>query len=107
MLAKRDVLKVREELEIPQNKPNIQEILWQCVALRNMETKAGMKLLVRGEIEIFILYKGGEERLPVQSIFSVRSLYREVPCSGAAEGMVLDVDYVLGRGDHNPAGCGW
>ena len=59
VLAKRDVLKVREELEIPQNKPNIQEILWQCVALRNMETKAGdEKLLVRGEIEIFILYKG-------------------------------------------------
>ena len=58
VLAKRDVLKVREELEIPQNKPNIQEILWQCVALRNMETKAGdEKLLVRGEIEIFILYK--------------------------------------------------
>ena len=47
----------------------------------------------------FILYKGGEERLPVQSIFSVRSLYREVPCSGAAEGMVLDVDYVLGKGE--------
>ena len=100
VLAKRDILKVREELEIPQNKPNIQEILWQCVALRNMETKAGdEKLLVRGEIEIFILYKGGEERLPVQSIFSVRSLYREVPCSGAAEGMVLDVDYVLGKGE--------
>lgn len=100
VLAKRDVLKIREELEIPQNKPNIQEILWQCVALRNMETKAGDdKLLVRGEIEIFVLYKGGEERLPVQSIFSVRSLYREVPCAGAKEGMVLEVDYVIGKGD--------
>ena len=100
VLAKRDVLKVREELEIPQNKPNIQEILWQCVALRNMETKAGdEKLLVRGEIEIFILYKSSEERLPVQSIFSVRSLYREIPCTGAAEDMVLSVDYVLGKGE--------
>lgn len=100
VLAKRDVLKIREELEIPQNKPNIQEILWQSVALRNMETKAGDdKLLVRGEVEIFILYKGNEERLPVQSIFSVRSLYREMPCTGAKEGMVIDVDYMLGKGD--------
>lgn len=30
VLAKRDVLKVREELEIPQNKPNIQEIVAMC-----------------------------------------------------------------------------
>lgn len=43
--SKRDVLKIREELEIPQNKPNIQEVLWQCVALRNMESKAGMRHL--------------------------------------------------------------
>lgn len=98
--SKRDVLKIREELEIPQNKPNIQEVLWQCVALRNMESKAGDEtLIIRGEIEIFILYKGGEERLPVQSIFSVRSLYREIPCAGAKEGMVIDVDYMLGKGD--------
>lgn len=100
VLAKRDVLKLREELDIPQNKPNIHEILWQSVALRNMETKSGDdKLLVRGEVEIFVLYKGGEERLPVQSLFSVRSLYREIACVGANEGMVLDVDYVLGKGD--------
>lgn len=99
-VAKRDVLKLREEIEIPQSKPNIQEILWQSVALRNMETKASDgKLLIRGEIEIFVLYKGTEERLPVQSLFSVRSLYREMECAGAREGMVLAVDYTLGKGE--------
>lgn len=100
VLSKRDVIKLKEELDIPQNKPNIHEVLWQSVALRNMETKAGEdKLLVRGEVEIFVLYRGGEERLPVQSIFSVRSLYREIACEGAKDEMVLDVEYMLGKGD--------
>ena len=100
VVSKRDVLKLKEELDIPQNKPNIHEVLWKNVALRNMETKAGDdKLLVRGEVEIFVLYKGEEERLPVQSLFSVRSIYREIPCIGAKEEMVLEVDYMLGKGD--------
>lgn len=100
VVAKRDVLKLREEVEIPQNKPNIEEILWQSVCLRNMETKAADgKLLVRGEVEIFVLYKGNEERLPAQYLFSVRTLYKEIECVGAKEGMVLDVDYVLGKGE--------
>ncbi|MGN0368267.1 MAG: SPOCS domain-containing protein [Wujia sp.] len=100
MVAKRDVLKLREELEIPQNKPNIHEVLWRSIALRNMETKAGdNKLLIRGEMEIFILYRGEQEHLPVQSIFSVRSIYREFDCMGAREDMIVDVDYMLGKGD--------
>ena len=67
IIAKRDMFKIREEVDIPQNKPNVQEVLWSYVALRNTDVKSlNDKIMVRGEIEIFILYKANESHLPMQ-----------------------------------------
>ena len=99
-IQKRDVFKIREEIEIAQNKPNINEILWSNVALRNVETKAMEdKLSIRGEVEIFVIYKGDEERTPAQYIFSVRTLEEEIECAGATEDMIACIELSLGKGD--------
>ncbi len=100
VISKRDVYKIKEEIEIPQNKPNIKCIMWSSVALRNIETKPlDNKLSIRGEVEIFVVYKGQEEHLPVQYLFSVRTISKELECQGAKEGMVSQVDVFLGKGD--------
>lgn len=100
VISKHDVFKIKEEIDIPQNKPNIREILWSSVELRNLETKPqDNKLSVRGEVEIFVIYKGQEEHLPVQYLFSVRAISREIECQGAEEGMILEADSTLGKGD--------
>lgn len=99
-ISKRDMFKLKEEIEIPQNKPNIREILWTSVELRNMETKAMEdKVFVRGEVEIFAIYKGQEEHLPIQYLFSVRTISREIECMGAGEDMILEAECRLGKGD--------
>ncbi len=99
-IQKRDVFKIREEIEIAQNKPNIKDIIWSKIALRNVETRAMEdKLAVRGEIEIFVIYKGDEERTPAQYIFSVRTLEEEIDCSGSSEDMIACVELTLGKGD--------
>lgn len=100
IISKHDVFKIKEELDIPQNKPNIREIMWSSVELRNLETKAqDNKIFVRGEVEIFVIYKGQEEHLPIQYLFSVRAISREIECQGAEEGMILEADSTLGKGD--------
>ena len=100
VIAKHDMFRLKEEIDIPQNKPNIKEILWSSVELRNMETKPmDDKLIVRGEVEIFAIYKGQEEHLPIQYLFSVRTISKEVECSGAGEDMILEAECMFGKGD--------
>lgn len=100
VISKHDVAKIREEISIPQNKPNIDEIIWASVDTRNMEIKPLTdKLALRGEVEIFVMYRGGEEHLPVQNLYCVRNISMEVECQGADEEMILDADFALGKGD--------
>lgn len=99
-IQKRDVFRIREEIEIAQNKPNIKDILWSDIALRNIETRAmDDKLAVRGEVEIFVIYRGDEEHTPAQYIFSVRTLEEEIECAGASEDMIACIELSLGKGD--------
>lgn len=100
VVSKHDMFKLKEEVDIPQNKPNIREIMWASVELRNMEVKPMEdKLHVRGEVEIFAIYKGQEEHLPVQYLFSVRTISRDIECAGANEDMILEAECRLGKGD--------
>lgn len=100
VVSKHDVFKIREELEIPQSKPNIKEILWSFVELKNIDVRPmENKLSVRGEVEIFVIYRGEEEHLPIQYLFSARSIVKEVDCQGSREGMLLDAICTLGKGD--------
>ncbi len=100
VVSKHDVFKIREEVEIPQSKPNIKEILWSFVELKNMDVRPMEdKLSVRGEVEIFVIYKGQEEHLPIQYLFSARAISKEIDCQGSEEGMLLEAICTLGKGE--------
>lgn len=100
VVAKQDMFRLKEELDIPQSKPNIKDILWSSVALRNMETKPQTgHISVRGEVECFALYRGLEEQAPIQYIYSVRTINRELECPEATEDMVLEAECKLGSGE--------
>jgi len=100
VVSKRDVFKIREEIEIPQSKPNIKEILWSFVEIKNIDVRPmENKLSIRGEMEIFVIYRGMEEHLPIQSLFSVRTISKEVECMGSQEGMLIEAVCNLGKGD--------
>lgn len=100
VISKNDMFKIREELEIQDNKPNIKEIVWYSVELRNPFVKTlDNKLSVRGELEIFVIYRGVEEHSSLQYMFSVRSVYKELDCQGAKEGMIMETECELSKGE--------
>lgn len=100
VISKNDIFKIKEELDIQDSKPNIKQLLWSYVDLKNVDIKPlDNKISIRGELETFVIYKGEEEHLPIQYVFSVRSIYKEIDCQGSREGMVLEAECCIGKGD--------
>lgn len=72
--------KIREEVRIPSNKPNINQIFWQQTQLMGMEIHVGNGSVgIQGEIQVFLIYQGMEEnrmqwleqRVPYQSSLNI------------------------------------
>ena len=70
----KDQCRIHEEIELPANKPNIQELLWKQVQLQGQQTRCmEEKIQIKGEIALFLLYIGEpdtrlewyEARIPV------------------------------------------
>ncbi len=62
-VQKKDTCRVRDEIILPANKPNIGKLIWQDVSLRSTEVRPGEEeLLVKGELLVFVLYEGEEEQ---------------------------------------------
>lgn len=52
-----DLFRIKEEIELPRNKPDINRILWKAVELRNREVRLiSDGFSIKGELSVFILY---------------------------------------------------
>ena len=64
VIHKKDTLRVREEINLPPGRPNIQRILWREIRLQGTDVRQEeRKLLVKGELVVFFLYLCEEGRL--------------------------------------------
>lgn len=62
LTCKRDHYRFDRQIMLPSNKPNIDEILWKNVQLRNIDTKTEQgSLQIRGEILLAVVYAGEGE----------------------------------------------
>jgi LysM repeat protein len=94
----KDVMKIKENVEIPANKPNIGEILWDQVLICEVESRiTDMGVSVSGKMEIFVMYKPEDEMAPVQYVNATRQFNDTIPCEGATEDMVLEDIIGIGR----------
>lgn len=66
-VQRKDTYRVKEEIEIPGTKPNIDHLLWRGLKMRNVECRPGDgKLEIRGELILFVIYAGEEDHIPMQ-----------------------------------------
>lgn len=62
LVVRRDICRQKSEAVLPSSKPNIREILWQSMQLRNVESRlVEGKIRLSGEILVSILYNDEEE----------------------------------------------
>ena len=65
-VQRKDTYRVKEEIEIPGTKPNIDHLLWRGLKMRNVECRPGDgKLEIRGELILFVIYAGEEDHIPM------------------------------------------
>lgn len=97
VLCKKDMLRLKEELRIPGNRPDIQELLFYEAQVHSFEAKIQEeKVQLKGDVSVFVLYRGTGEQAPVcyESEFS---FHETIDCPGCQEGMQIWVDYQTGN----------
>ncbi len=98
VISKKDILRLKDEVALPANAPNIYQILWDTVSLRDMEFKAlNEKLSIQGDAHVFILYEGEGEERPVRSFETSLPINSVLECHGCREGMLPDIRYGIGQ----------
>lgn len=91
-ISKKDIYRIRQEMEIANNLPNIKEILWESIHVCNMNFRMQTdKILVQGELHVFVLFEGEGEERPIRFFENTVPFHGEVECSGAMDGMIPDI----------------
>lgn len=93
----RDVYRIKEDMELTANKPNIAKILWTEAQMRVMESRPlEGALYLQGEVVVFILYQSEDENASYQWVELTLPVQGNIECREATEGMIPDITYHLG-----------
>lgn len=100
-ISKNDIFRIKEEIGLPGNYPNIFQILWNDVTLENVEFRVmSEKIQLQGEIHLFVLYEGEGEEHPVRTFEYNLPFGGTLECHGSREGMIPDIRCVMGVQEH-------
>lgn len=100
-ISKNDIFRVKDELSLPSNYPNIFQILWSDVTPGDMDFRVmEEKLSLTGEIRIFVLYEGEGEDHPVRAFEQTIPISGAIECHGCREGMIPDIKWKLSPQEH-------
>ena len=97
-LHKKDIFRLKEEMELTGNLPNVFQTIWHHICFDHVEFKAlEEKISIQGEMRAFFLYEGEgdndrtlwyENTVPFSGI---------IECHGCRENMIPDIQYQLGQ----------
>ena len=95
-VRRRDTFRIQEDITLPANKPNVDRLLWKEMRLRGVNTRPlDGKLLISGDLMIFLLYVGEGENIPVQWMEESIPFSGEMELPESAEEMVPMVNVRL------------
>lgn len=98
VISKKDIFRVREEIELPGGMPNIFTLLWQSCQLKDVSWRLmDGKMALQGEISLFFLYEGEGEDRPVLWHEASIPVSGTVECQGMRESMVENIRCRIGH----------
>lgn len=67
IFERKDSYRIRDEVSLPANKPNVSNILWKDLQLRNMDIRMQEgRLAMKGEVLMLVVYQGEEDAGAIQ-----------------------------------------
>ena len=90
---KKDTMRVKDEITLASNKPNIAELLWYTIEVRGLDLRPEEeKIKAKGELSVFALYVGDDEENPLQWLEYTLPFNSEVECSGCGEELIPNME---------------
>lgn len=97
-IQKNDIFRIKDEIEIPKNYPNLVEVLWDSISFGEFDFRVlDEKIQVQGEVNLFILYEGEGEEHPIRSFENTIPISGSLECHGSKESMVGDLEYIISQ----------
>lgn len=97
-IQKNDIFRIRQEITLPSNYPNIFHVIWDNVTLEEVECKPlAENISIQGDVHIFVLYEGEGEEMPIRSYETVLPFSGTLECHGCRDGMIADIGYEIGH----------
>ncbi len=86
---RKDTFRIKEDISLSGSKPSIEQVLWSQIQLLGASAKpVDGRVLVEGELAVFMIYEGEGEHTPVQWLEEVIPFSGEVELSESVEGMI-------------------
>ncbi len=97
---RKDTLRIKEQMSLSGNKPNIGQLLWKEMRLCGVSSRpSDGRMLIDGNLEVFIIYSGEGDDTPVQWLEETIPFSGEAELSGANEDMIPVVNVGLAHKD--------
>lgn len=92
-VSNKDIFRFRENISIPNNMPNIENIIWKDLSVQEFECKPMEDTLsIQGKIQAFIIYEG--ERENYSQIYQVSLPFTQaLDCPGSQMNMMSNISY--------------
>ena len=97
VVDKKDIFRIKEDLELPASLPAIGEVIWKNLELGKWEIKPLEDAIgIQGEVHLFILYESAEEESQLKTYETIIPFSGNIECTGINSCMVADITPVIG-----------
>lgn len=91
-IVKKDIVRLKQEMEMPQSYPNIFEILWEDAEPAGITFEAmDGEIRMQGELRVFLLYEGEGDEKKLHCFEKVIPFQEMLECQGCREGMIPEI----------------
>ena len=99
-VCKKDIHRIRQEIELPTNMPNLFRMIWHQIRPCGLEFYAVEGAIeLKGELEGYFIYEGEGEERPIRFFDQKIEFRGRIEEKNCHENMVLDIDSRLGSVD--------
>lgn len=98
VMQKKDIFRIKEEMELTGNLPNIFQIIWQQMTFDHVEfVPLEDKISIQGDLKAFFLYEGEGDHDRTLWYENTVPFSGVIACQGCTEEMLADIAYSLGQ----------